>query len=176
MNRLSRWLAAGFVAALFLTACAETETTDDAYITPSGEGGVPLDDDLSRGASDVSLAGAGDPGVPAGELAPIYFPFDSAVITRDSIQTLKQNARWLKDNANVKIQVEGHCDERGTEQYNLALGERRAVAARKYLQKLGVRSDRMSVLSLGEERPADPGHTEAAWSKNRRAEMIVTSQ
>lgn len=176
MTHLSRVLAAFLVAACLLTACAENETTDDAFITPSGEGGVPLDDDLTKGASDVSLAGAGDPGIPAGDLAPIYFPFDSSVITSEAIKTLKGNARWLKDNANVKIQVEGHCDERGTVEYNLALGERRATAARKYLIKLGVGKDRMSILSLGEERPADPGHSESAWAKNRRAEMIVTSQ
>lgn len=176
MTHLSRVLAAFFVAACLLTACAENETTDDAFITPSGEGGVPLDDDLTRGASDVSLAGAGDPGIPAGDLAPIYFPFDSSVITGEAIKTLKGNARWLKDNANVKIQVEGHCDERGTVEYNLALGERRANAAKDYLVRLGVDAGRLSIISYGEERPQDSGHDESAWSKNRRAAFVLLSK
>ena len=82
---------------------------------------------------------------------------------------LSGHARYLRDNASARITIEGHCDERGTREYNLALGERRAATVRSYLQSLGVRASQMSTVSFGEERPVDPGHSESAWAKNRRA-------
>jgi peptidoglycan-associated lipoprotein len=84
---------------------------------------------------------------------------------------LENKAAWLRANGRYKVRIEGHCDERGTNEYNLALGERRANSAFKYLNALGVSADRMSTISYGEERPADPGHNEAAWAKNRRDEF-----
>jgi peptidoglycan-associated lipoprotein len=82
----------------------------------------------------------------------------------------------LKKYSNVKIQIEGHCDERGTVEYNLALGERRANSTKKYLTSLGISPDRISTISYGKERPADPGHNEEAWAKNRRAHTIILSK
>ena len=109
-------------------------------------------------------------------LKDIYFDFDKYDVRSQDAETLKQNAALLTKYPNVKIQVEGHCDERGTQEYNLALGERRANAAKRYLASLGIPSDRVSIISYGEERPFDPGHTEEAWAKNRRAHFVILSK
>ena len=116
-------------------------------------------------------------GQPAGalenELQKIYFNFDSADLSNDSRSALSKNAELLTKQPAVKLRIEGNCDERGSDEYNLALGERRAKAARDYLVNLGVQPDRLSVISYGEEKPADPGHDEAAWAKNRRDEFVI---
>jgi peptidoglycan-associated lipoprotein len=103
----------------------------------------------------------------------IYFEFDRSTLVPESITVLKKKAKWLSANAQISITIEGHCDERGTNEYNIALGDRRAQAAKKYLIDLGVDARRMTTVSYGEERSADPGHNEAAWAKNRRDEFIV---
>jgi peptidoglycan-associated lipoprotein len=107
---------------------------------------------------------------------PVFFAFDSAEIDGSGQQALQANAEVLKKYADWVITIEGHADERGTAEYNLALGERRAVAARAYLISLGVPTDRLKTVSYGKEFPFDPGHNEAAWSKNRRAHFVVTSK
>ena len=98
----------------------------------------------------------------------IYFDFDSSELKPESREILKTKAAWLKGHPEFSLRIEGYCDERGTEEYNIALGERRANAAWKYLNALGISGDRMDTVSYGEERPIDPGHNEAAWRKNRR--------
>jgi peptidoglycan-associated lipoprotein len=108
------------------------------------------------------------------ELQKIYFNFDSADLSDASRTALSKNADLLAKQPSVKLRIEGNCDERGSDEYNLALGERRAKAARDYLVNLGVQPDRLSVISYGEEKPADPGHDEAAWAKNRRDEFVIT--
>lgn len=110
----------------------------------------------------------------AAALEKIYFDFDSYVLTQAARDTLTKDAEYLlKKNPSVKVQVEGHCDERGSDEYNLALGEKRAKAALNYLITLGVPAERLSFISYGEEKPADPGHDEAAWAKNRRDELVI---
>lgn len=104
-------------------------------------------------------------------LATVYFEFDSSALGPEARRVLEDNARWLIDHPDVRIVIEGHCDERGTVEYNLALGARRAQAVRDYLVNLGVAADRIRTVSYGEERPAAPGHDEASWSRNRRAEF-----
>ncbi len=101
----------------------------------------------------------------------IYFAFDSFDLTPEARTILSRKADVLRQQPNLKVIVEGHCDERGTEEYNLALGERRAQAAYKYLTALGVNAVQLETISYGEERPADPGHGEAAWANNRRCEF-----
>jgi peptidoglycan-associated lipoprotein len=101
----------------------------------------------------------------------IYFDFDKSELKPASRAVLEKKAGWLRANPQYKLKIEGHCDERGTVEYNLALGERRATSSMKYLSALGISADRMSTISYGEERPADPGKNEAAWAKNRRAEF-----
>ena len=102
----------------------------------------------------------------------IYFDYDSYALRPDALSTLKTNSDVFKGQlASAVIQVEGHCDERGTQEYNLALGEKRALASRDYLTKLGVSGDRIVTISYGEEAPADPGHSESSWALNRRCEF-----
>ena len=103
----------------------------------------------------------------------IYFDFDSFELKPEARALLQEKAELLKKYKNLRLVIEGHCDERGTEEYNLALGERRARAAYEFLILLGVESNRMQIVSYGEEFPADPGHNETAWAKNRRDEFKV---
>lgn len=109
-------------------------------------------------------------------LKDIYFDYDKYDIRREDEQILRENAAFLKKNPKMKIQIEGHCDERGTAEYNLALGERRANNTKRYLVSLGITSDRISTISYGEERPLDPRNNEEAWAKNRRAHIVVLSK
>ncbi len=104
----------------------------------------------------------------------IYFDFDKYNLTFAARQTIGRNADWMNAFPDAIIQIEGHCDERGTEEYNIALGDRRAGAVKDYLVSLGVDASRLHTISYGEERPADPGHDEDAWASNRRAEFKVT--
>jgi len=106
----------------------------------------------------------------------IYFDFDKYDLRTDARTTLDRKASFFNQNSSVRVQVEGHCDERGTNEYNMALGERRANAAKQYLTTAGISAGRLSTISYGEERPLDPGHTEAAWARNRRAHFVVTGQ
>lgn len=98
-----------------------------------------------------------------------YFEYDQSRLAQDDIQVLAMHAQILRDYRNYSVGIEGHCDERGTREYNLALGERRWQAVRRYLISAGVRSTQIEGTSFGEERPVDPGHDESAWAKNRRA-------
>ncbi len=99
----------------------------------------------------------------------IHFDYDKSFIRDDAKPVLREVAAFMKKNPGAKVQIEGHCDERGTPEYNLALGQRRADSTKKYLVNLGIDGSRLSTISYGEEKPADPGHNEAAWAKNRRA-------
>lgn len=105
-----------------------------------------------------------------------YFDFDKYNLRSDAKAALEHNAGLLKDNANVRVLIEGHCDERGTVEYNLALGERRARSAMDYLVSLGVSKNRLQIISYGKERPVALGHNEDAWAKNRRAKFTITEQ
>ena len=109
-------------------------------------------------------------------LQPAFFEFDAAVLSSDAQAALNADAAVLKKYPAWTVTIEGHCDERGTAEYNLALGERRAVAAQAYLVSLGIPADRLRTVSYGKEFPFDPGHTEAAWAKNRRAHFVITSK
>lgn len=109
-------------------------------------------------------------------LQPVFFPLDSSDIDAAGQKVLESNAAVLKKYPSWTITIEGHCDERGTAEYNLALGERRAIAARTYLVSLGIPADRIRTVSYGKEFPFDPGHDEAAWAKNRRAHFVVTAK
>ncbi|MCX7918634.1 MAG: peptidoglycan-associated lipoprotein Pal [bacterium] len=110
------------------------------------------------------------------ELLPVYFAFDKSDLTPEAIATLNKNVAVLKANPDLKVVVEGHCDERGTVEYNMALGERRAKAVRDYYISAGIDKSRIRIISYGEERPIDPGHNEEAWAKNRRSETVKEIQ
>ncbi len=130
---------------------------------------------------DKSLIAKKTPGI-EGEvletklLKDIHFDFDKYDIGPQDALILQENAALLTKQPAVKVQIEGHCDERGTVEYNLALGERRANNAKKYLVSLGVSKDRISTISYGKERPLDPGHNEEAWAKNRRDHSVILSK
>ncbi len=103
----------------------------------------------------------------------IHFDFDKYFIREDAKPVLERNAEWLKKFSSVKILIEGHCDERGTEEYNMALGEKRAKSTMNYLISLGISPDRIKIISYGKSRPLDPGHNEEAWALNRRADFVI---
>jgi peptidoglycan-associated lipoprotein len=107
------------------------------------------------------------------EFGSIYFDYDKYNLSGKAISTLSENAEILMENPRMNVVIEGHCDERGTDEYNLALGEKRAQAARDFLANFGIAKSRISVISYGEERPVDSGHDEEAWSKNRRAAFVT---
>ena len=111
--------------------------------------------------------------MPNDNVKPIYFDFDKSVIRPGDAKILDASAAWLKQNANQLLLIEGHCDERGTNEYNLALGDRRAKAAMNYLVAQGISADRVTIVSYGEERPVCTEHNEACWSKNRRDQFLV---
>ena len=103
----------------------------------------------------------------------IYFEFDKSTLTAASQENLTRKAEWLRENPDVTVTIEGHCDERGTPEYNLALGDRRAESAKSFLRDLGISPSRLTTISYGEEKPVDPRHNEEAWAKNRRDHFVV---
>jgi peptidoglycan-associated lipoprotein len=103
----------------------------------------------------------------------VFFEFDQFVLSDSAKAVLNKKAKWLKDRPNAKALIEGHCDERGSTEYNLALGQKRAEAAMQFILALGIDPSRVSTISFGKEKPADPGHNEAAWAKNRRAHFVL---
>jgi len=109
--------------------------------------------------------------ISAFESEKIYFDYDRAELKAEAQATLEKKAKFLEDNPSYSVTIEGHCDERGTNEYNLALGERRADAAKKYLSSLGISSGRITTVSYGEEKPVATGHDESSWSQNRRDEF-----
>ena len=109
-------------------------------------------------------------------LRPMYFALDSADVNAEGQQVLQANAAVLKKYPTWQVTIEGHCDERGTAEYNLALGERRALAAKNYLVSLGIPADKVRTVSYGKEFPFDPGHDDGAWTKNRRAHFVITAK
>jgi len=106
-------------------------------------------------------------------LQDVFFDYDDYSLSAEARSKLAGDASYLKEMSGLRVTIEGHCDERGTVEYNLALGQRRADAARSYLMNLGIDADRLATVSYGEERPFDPGHDEAAWKQNRRAHFRV---
>lgn len=103
----------------------------------------------------------------------VYFAFDSAALSMEAQNVLRDKAQWLSTNPDAAATIEGHCDERGTNAYNMALGDRRATSAKNFLVNMGIADSRMNTVSYGEEKPVDPGHNEAAWAKNRRAHFVL---
>jgi peptidoglycan-associated lipoprotein len=173
MRNVKTLLLVALISTLALTGCAKkAKVTGDPTAVPAVAAAAPTE--ASPVASQVAYAApASSVGVitEAG-LERIHFEFDSFALSDAAKQTLNQNAEWLKANPTAKVTVEGHCDERGSDTYNLALGENRAKAAKNYLVTLGIAEDRINLISYGEEKPLDPASNEDAWAKNRRAEFV----
>ncbi|MBF0314409.1 MAG: peptidoglycan-associated lipoprotein Pal [Oligoflexia bacterium] len=155
-----------FVLALSFYGCASQDKKGES-LTGS--------DAAAKDATAFDLYGDSD-NSKAGALKTVYFDFNSSTLTGSTEETLKGNASFLKENNKVKVQVEGHCDERGSIQYNLALGERRAKSVKDYLVASGVNADRITTISYGKEKPIAMGQDEDSWSKNRRGNFVVTEK
>ena len=153
---------------------APAGTAEPAPVQPVDEG-PDVQPVGPEGAAGSDIEGrALDTGSEDSPLADVRFELDSAALTDEARATLEKHALWLQGRRDVRVTVEGHCDERGTIDYNLALGEQRARATRDYLVSLGVAAERLRVVSYGKERPLDPGTGEAAWARNRRAHFAVS--
>lgn len=156
------------------------EVNENAAKTGETKAGEPVTPPAETKESelDKSLTKSETPGIEgevseSSKLKDVHFAFDRSDISAEARKILKESADFLKQSPDAKIQIEGHCDERGSTSYNLALGERRAATVRDYLVSLGVTAEMLSTISYGEEKPVDPEHNEEAWAKNRRGHMII---
>lgn len=152
----------------FMAGCAKKPKIEPETKPPVGEtkpSDATGDKDQAGDNSDVNAEGSS-------RFATIYFDFDRYNLLDDAKDGLRKNIELMKKEADLKITVEGHCDERGTVEYNLALGERRAKSARDYMVSMGIKGDRISTISYGKERPKMMGHDEESWAKNRRDEFV----
>jgi len=171
---------------LTLTACPKkTVVKEEPAVKATEPGARPGAEQAAKPQEktakefEKSLVAKKEPGIggpPAYDsklLKDIHFDFDKYNIRPEDAEILRENAAWLKQYSKGKIQIEGHCDERGTAEYNLALGERRANSTKMYLRSLGIPADLISTISYGKEKPLDPNHMEEAWAKNRRGHFII---
>lgn len=183
-HNLRLLLSISLVAAVLFGCAKEPAPTAVEPTTEPVVSTMPSDNDVAgyddSAISDQSVSdqggyyGSGSMGMGDGTAAGlnrVHFEFDQFTLTAEARDILAANAQYLKANSALRVRIEGYCDERGSDEYNLALGERRASATRNYLISLGVEGDRLTILSYGEELPLDPGHTESAWAQNRRAEF-----
>jgi peptidoglycan-associated lipoprotein len=179
------WMAIPvIVSVIFFSGCAllkKQQTTSEKEQAAQEERAKAAQEEQKKKEFEAGLAQKKYPGI-QGEvwesplLKDIHFDFNRYDLNDEARKLLTEDAKVLADHPSVKIQIEGHCDERGNNQYNLALGERRASSARLYVIKLGVPENRVSTISYGKEMPADPGHTEEAWAKNRRCHIVILSR
>jgi peptidoglycan-associated lipoprotein len=153
---------------------AEEEVQPPAI--PQQEPQEPAEEELNKTLVANEYPGIEGKFLESSRLLDVHFAFDRSELSEEARLILNETAALLKEFPKVKIQIEGHCDERGPTDYNLALGERRSASVRDYLISLGIPSQRLSTISYGEEMPLDLGHNEEAWAKNRRAHMIITEK
>lgn len=152
------------------------DAADDSGDADLGSGGFAEDDLEAIGGDDDDYGSMSADELNArGVLETVYFDFDSSELGDATLRVLEANAAWLRSNPRFGVVVEGHCDERGTTEYNLSLSRRRAAAVRDHLVRLGIDATRLELLPYGEERPAVDGRTESAWAKNRRAEFRLVT-
>ena len=173
MNTALRLLLALTVAFAVAACRKDTQEETPAETTPA-DTTAPVTTDAAPDPRDYSDARNFDNPESLLSKRVVYFDFDKSDLRQDARNTLTKNAEiMLKSKQSAKIKIEGHCDERGSAEYNIALGERRATSAMQYLITLGVQSDRLSIISYGKEKPAVQGSGEEAWAKNRRAEFVI---
>jgi len=168
-SSMMRKVLSVFAAVLLLAAC---ETASDQSAGTAGQGGA-----TGAGAAATQARPGPRPGSQEDLVANVgdrvFFDFDKSDLKPEARRTVERWAAWLRQYPNVTVTVEGHCDERGTREYNIGLGERRAAAAKNYLVAQGIAANRVATISYGKERPAVIGSNEAAWSQNRRGVMVV---
>lgn len=162
------------ILAFQITNCASKKKDDSALSAdggdPMAQGGVLDATNMSDSPMNASATGSDTGSIPG--LKTVNFAYDNSAISESAKQTLKDNAAWMNANPNVNVQIEGHCDERGSVEYNLALGERRAKAVKDYLQSIGVNPAQMLTISYGEEKLLSYGDSESDHTKNRRANFL----
>ena len=162
------------ILVLFVAACA-TKPKDEA--DSSGSGSSSSGDSVSEGTitetSGSGIVAGSQEGLIVNVGDRVFFGYDSSDLDSDALELLQDQVAWLKQNSGVSVTIEGHCDERGTREYNLALGEKRAQAVKNYLIGLGINPDRVSTISYGKERPAVVGSNDGAWAQNRRSVTTV---
>jgi len=171
-------LLTGATLVFFLAACS---TTPKDTAESSGSGSSSSSSDVTASGSETSETSAESINIEPGSQEDlivnvgdrVFFNYDSSDLDGDAQELLQDQVAWLKQYSDVSIIVEGHCDERGTREYNLALGEKRAQSVKNYLISLGISSDRVSTISYGKERPAVVGSNDGAWAQNRRSVTIV---
>jgi peptidoglycan-associated lipoprotein len=151
------------------TATAQTVPTETDFVSPKTE--TVASETLPNDIEELNRVAQA-----RGYIQDAFFEYNDSSLTTNAQNALTSSANWLKKNQQYNLLIEGHCDERGTEQYNLALGDRRANQAKEYLVTLGVDAGRIRTVSYGEERPFDPGHDEAAWAKNRRDHLVLVGK
>ena len=157
LNKIFKNIFLVLMAGVILTACATTKK-----VTPTAG---QMQGDVYTGTDTVEYLASGVPDR-------VFFATNESILTTRSRETLRKQATWLRENSGISVVLEGHADERGTREYNLALGERRANAAKDYLMTYGVSANRISVISYGKERPVDSGSNPLSWSKNRRSVTV----
>ena len=161
---------------LFIASCA-TKPKDDADASGSGsstsDSSVSTDDGTITETSGSGIVSGSQEDLIVNVGDRVFFGYDSSDLDSDALELLQDQVAWLKQNSQVSVTIEGHCDERGTREYNLALGEKRAQAVKNYLIGLGISPDRVSTISYGKERPAVVGSNDGAWAQNRRSVTIV---
>ena len=170
-NRIQALLTALLFISIFtLSGCGSDSKTDSAM--------APTDSENAAVGQAESLDSPTNPNVisegrTSGPMLPIYFDFDASNVRQDQVGRAITNADFLKANTDVMIKIEGNCDPRGTNEYNMALGERRAISAKKYITNLGVAAERMDTISYGEEKILLYGHDELSWAQNRRDDFVI---
>jgi peptidoglycan-associated lipoprotein len=158
---MKKWAFVLVAATVAFSACSKKPVQEEASLPSAANA------DETMGDSDSGKAMG---------LQTVYFGYDAYSLGGEAKTILKANAQIMKDNPSLKIQVEGHCDQRGGIQYNIALGEKRSNAVKKFLIGQGIAKDRIAVISFGKEKPVDPAENEAAYAKNRRGNFVVTSK
>lgn len=163
-------LAFAVLACAVVVGCKGKQTKSDVESTPVATPETAVE------STPMSFDASGSDSGKIPGLNTVHFDYDKSNITAENKKILQENSEWIKKNANYKVQIEGHCDSRGSIEYNLALGERRANAVKAYLVSLGIPAARLSVISYGKEKPLDSAETEAAHGKNRRANFLPVQQ
>jgi peptidoglycan-associated lipoprotein len=193
-SKISHLIAAVLIVLLFaaMTACAKkpvavVEQEEAVMVEEVSDAGAAAEGDVAPAEVDEGMGQAEslDTQIVADEAAEplegrstpglfhVYFDFDKSMIRADQVERLEKNAAFMKNNSELKVRIEGNCDERGTNEYNMALGQRRAQRGKQYLVNLGVAEARLATISYGEEQPINFGHDELSWSQNRRVDFVV---
>jgi peptidoglycan-associated lipoprotein len=162
--------ASFLIMAIQLSACATRHVQNDTDLIPTKSGSAALDSAITSQAMDFTPQGSDSHKIKG--LTSVHFAFDKSTVAKSEFALVTQNVAWMKSHPGLKIQIEGNCDSRGSVEYNLALGERRAKVVYEALKEMGIETSRLSIISFGKERPLDQGDTDEAYAQNRRVNFV----